>query len=172
MRQALAALSTIPSAVPTGLPEHRNRDQPGPPARRGLRPVGVNSWNGTSLGPCHCPPPVWSSSRTLISARSRRVATAFHRFLDAVPTSAMRSSSNGDLFDFWFEYGSVIPRTALRHGCEAARPADAWRPHHVRGRHPRPLGGDFSCTTWASRSSGGAELDVRDAAPSWRTAMA
>lgn len=38
------------------------------------------------------------------------VATAFHRFLDAVPDLGDALVINGDLFDFWFEYGSVIPR--------------------------------------------------------------
>lgn len=35
---------------------------------------------------------------------------AFHAFLDAVPDLGDALLINGDLFDFWFEYGSVIPR--------------------------------------------------------------
>jgi UDP-2,3-diacylglucosamine hydrolase len=38
------------------------------------------------------------------------VAAAFHRFLDAVPDLGDALLIDGDLFDFWFEYGSVIPR--------------------------------------------------------------
>jgi len=38
------------------------------------------------------------------------VAAAFHRFLDAVPDLGDALLINGDMFDFWFEYGSVIPR--------------------------------------------------------------
>src|SRR5258707_4235164 len=38
------------------------------------------------------------------------VASAFHRFLDAVPDLGDALVINGDLFDFWFEYRSVIPR--------------------------------------------------------------
>ncbi len=35
---------------------------------------------------------------------------AFHGFLDRVPELADDLLVNGDLFDFWFEYRSVIPR--------------------------------------------------------------
>lgn len=38
------------------------------------------------------------------------VATAFHRFLDAVPELGDALLIDGDLFDFWFEYRSVVPR--------------------------------------------------------------
>jgi UDP-2,3-diacylglucosamine hydrolase len=38
------------------------------------------------------------------------VVTAFHRFLDALPDLGDALVIDGDLFDFWFEYGSVIPR--------------------------------------------------------------
>lgn len=40
-------------------------------------------------------------------------AAAFLRFLDAVPDLGDRLVVNGDLFDFWFEYRSVIPRRAF-----------------------------------------------------------
>jgi UDP-2,3-diacylglucosamine hydrolase len=35
---------------------------------------------------------------------------AFHAFLDRVPRPGDHLLINGDLFDFWFEYGAVIPR--------------------------------------------------------------
>ncbi len=38
------------------------------------------------------------------------VGTAFHAFLDEVPRSGDHLVLTGDLFDFWFEYPSVIPR--------------------------------------------------------------
>ncbi|HEX9704281.1 MAG TPA: UDP-2,3-diacylglucosamine diphosphatase [Gemmatimonadales bacterium] len=38
------------------------------------------------------------------------VAAAFHEFLDCVPQLGDHLLINGDLFDFWFEYQSVIPR--------------------------------------------------------------
>jgi UDP-2,3-diacylglucosamine hydrolase len=41
------------------------------------------------------------------------VARGFHRFLDTVPQAGDELVVNGDLFDFWFEYGSVVPRRHL-----------------------------------------------------------
>ena len=38
------------------------------------------------------------------------VGTAFHAFLDQVPQPGDHLVLTGDLFDFWFEYQSVIPR--------------------------------------------------------------
>jgi UDP-2,3-diacylglucosamine hydrolase len=71
------------------------------------------------------------------------VGSAFHRFLDHVPDLGDALVINGDLFDFWFEYGAVIPR---RHFGTVAKL------HALRGRgipitfvggnHDR-WGGDF-----------------------------
>jgi UDP-2,3-diacylglucosamine hydrolase len=44
---------------------------------------------------------------------SEAAAAAFFRFLDAVPNLARHLVINGDLFDFWFEYATVIPRHAF-----------------------------------------------------------
>ncbi|HLB37203.1 MAG TPA: UDP-2,3-diacylglucosamine diphosphatase [Gemmatimonadales bacterium] len=41
------------------------------------------------------------------------VTSALHGFLDAVPRSGDHVVINGDLFEFWFEYDSVIPRRAF-----------------------------------------------------------
>ena len=41
------------------------------------------------------------------------VASALHRFLDTVPNAGDHVLINGDLFEFWFEYDSVIPRRAF-----------------------------------------------------------
>lgn len=38
---------------------------------------------------------------------------AFHRFLEEVPKRSKHLIVNGDLFDFWFEYRSVVPRAAF-----------------------------------------------------------
>ncbi|TVP75635.1 MAG: UDP-2,3-diacylglucosamine diphosphatase [Gemmatimonadales bacterium] len=38
----------------------------------------------------------------------------FHRWLEAVPDISDHLVINGDLFDFWYEYGSVIPRGHTR----------------------------------------------------------
>jgi len=71
------------------------------------------------------------------------VATGFHRFLDAVPDLGDALLIDGDLFDFWFEYGSVIPR---RHFGTVAK-LHALRTRgvpitFVGGNHDR-WGGDF-----------------------------
>jgi len=71
------------------------------------------------------------------------VTTAFHRFLDAVPDLGDGLVINGDLFDFWFEYRSVIPR---RHFATVAK-LQAVRARgipitFVGGNHDR-WGGDF-----------------------------
>jgi UDP-2,3-diacylglucosamine hydrolase len=55
-------------------------------------------------------------SRTIVVADAHlgqvppAVGTAFHAFLDAVPQPGDHLVLTGDLFDFWFEYRSVIPR--------------------------------------------------------------
>jgi UDP-2,3-diacylglucosamine hydrolase len=43
----------------------------------------------------------------------RAVTTAFHAFLDRVPQPGDQLLINGDLFDFWFEYRTVVPRRHL-----------------------------------------------------------
>ncbi len=89
------------------------------------------------------------SSRVLVVADAHlgqvppAVAAAFHRFLDAVPDLGDALVINGDLFDFWFEYGAVIPR---RHFGTVAK-LDAVRTRgipitFVGGNHDR-WGGDF-----------------------------
>lgn len=40
-------------------------------------------------------------------------AAALHQFFDAVPAAGDHVVINGDLFDFWFEYGRVMPRAAF-----------------------------------------------------------
>jgi UDP-2,3-diacylglucosamine hydrolase len=43
----------------------------------------------------------------------KAVEAAFHAFLDDVPQAGDHLLINGDLFEFWFEYRSVIPRRAF-----------------------------------------------------------
>ena len=71
------------------------------------------------------------------------VEAAFHAFLAVVPDLGDALLINGDLFDFWFEYGRVIPR---RHFTSVARLHDLRRRGvpitFVGGNHDR-WGGDF-----------------------------
>ena len=68
---------------------------------------------------------------------------AFHEFLSAVPDLGDELLINGDLFDFWFEYRSVVPR---RHFGTIARLQELRRRGvpitFVGGNHDR-WGGDF-----------------------------
>lgn len=68
---------------------------------------------------------------------------AFHRFLDALPDLGDALLINGDLFDFWFEYKTVVPRkhfatiARLRALCAKGVPVT-----FLGGNHDR-WGGDF-----------------------------
>jgi UDP-2,3-diacylglucosamine hydrolase len=44
---------------------------------------------------------------------AEETTAAFLRFLDAVPDVGRHLVINGDLFEFWFEYATVIPRRAF-----------------------------------------------------------
>jgi UDP-2,3-diacylglucosamine hydrolase len=68
---------------------------------------------------------------------------AFHQFLEAVPGLGNRLLIMGDLFDFWFEYGAVIPRRPFRTLARLAALVDRGIPiHMVGGNHDR-WGGSF-----------------------------
>jgi len=91
----------------------------------------------------------------------RATETAFHAFLDAVPDLGDALLINGDLFDFWFEYGAVIPR---RHFGTAAKlqtlRARGIPITFVGGNHDR-WGGDFLTQDLGIAFHGGeAETDV------------
>ena len=110
------------------------------------------------------PPP---ASRVVVVADAHlgqvppAVAVAFHRFLDAVPDLGDALLINGDLFDFWFEYGSVIPRrhfgtVAKLHALRARGVPITF----VGGNHDR-WGGDFLIHDLGiAFHPGEAELDV------------
>ena len=89
------------------------------------------------------------------------VQAAFHRFLEAVPDLGDALLVNGDLFDFWFEYGAVIPR---KHFASVAK-LQALRARgvpitFVGGNHDR-WGGDFLTQDLGiAYHAGAAELDV------------
>ena len=71
------------------------------------------------------------------------IEVAFHAFLDTVPQPGDELLIDGDLFDFWFEYGTVIPRrhfaTVARLGALVARGIPVT---FLGGNHDR-WGGDF-----------------------------
>lgn len=70
------------------------------------------------------------------------VEEALLAFLDAVPEQGDCLLVNGDLFDFWFSYGRVIPRRGLHVVGALARLARRMPVLMVGGNHDR-WGGDF-----------------------------
>lgn len=71
------------------------------------------------------------------------VVTAFHRFLDTVPQPGDELVVNGDLFDFWFEYGSVVPRRHLATVMKLAGLVQRGIPVTFLGGNHDRWGGDF-----------------------------
>src|SRR5205807_954207 len=74
---------------------------------------------------------------------------AFHRFLDAVPDLGDALLINGDLFDFWFEYRSVIPRrhfgTMAKLQSVRARDVELRHRAEMTSRNHRPDGEAPEC---------------------------
>jgi UDP-2,3-diacylglucosamine hydrolase len=68
---------------------------------------------------------------------------AFHDFLAAVPSLGTRLLITGDLFDFWFEYRSVIPRRPFPTLARLAALHDRGIPIEVFGGNHDRWGGDF-----------------------------
>src|SRR5262245_2810530 len=58
--------------------------------------------------------PVYISGDVHLGAVPKEREAAFVRWLEHAAASAERIVLNGDLFDFWFEYRSVIPRGHTR----------------------------------------------------------
>lgn len=108
-----------------------------------------------------------SAARVLVVADAHlgqvppAVGTAFHAFLDAVPDLGDALLINGDLFDFWFEYGAVIPRRHFATVAKLQRLRARGVPiTFVGGNHDR-WGGDFLTQDLGiAFYPGEAELDV------------
>jgi UDP-2,3-diacylglucosamine hydrolase len=99
---------------------------------------------------------------------SEEVADDFRRFLRSVPRMAANLVINGDLFDFWFEYRSVIPRAAFATLAEIRAVADAGVRVIVTGGNHDRWGGDF----WREQvgtefHQGSVDLDLAG----WRTRL-
>jgi UDP-2,3-diacylglucosamine hydrolase len=89
------------------------------------------------------------------------VAATFHEFLDRVPQLGDHLLINGDLFDFWFEYRSVIPRKHFPTVAQLqALRAKGMPITFVGGNHDR-WGGDFLTKDLGIAFYGGeAELEL------------
>ena len=89
------------------------------------------------------------------------VGAAFHAFLDEVPRPGDHLVLTGDLFDFWFEYQSVIPR---KHFATVAKLQEVRRRGvpitFVGGNHDRWGGSFFTRDLGIEFFGGEAELDL------------
>ena len=82
------------------------------------------------------PLPVYVASDVHLGAIRREQELAFVRWLEHAAESASQIVLNGDLFDFWFEYRSVIPRGHTRVLGALAAVADSGLPvRFVGGNH-------------------------------------
>jgi UDP-2,3-diacylglucosamine hydrolase len=101
--------------------------------------------------------------------KAPQAAAALHQFLAAVPVAGDHVVINGDLFEFWFEYGSVIPRAPFATLAQLA----SLRGHGVRltvtgGNHDRWARGFWEREVGASFHRGAAELSLAG----WRAYIA
>lgn len=80
--------------------------------------------------------PVYVASDLHLGAAPPEQVRAFHAWLDRIAPQARRVILNGDLFDFWYEYRSVIPRGATRTLGRLAEMVDAGvRVEFMGGNH-------------------------------------
>lgn len=89
------------------------------------------------------------------------VGAAFHAFLDEIPRPGDHLILMGDLFDFWFEYPSVIPR---KHFVTAAKLQEVRARGipitFVGGNHDRWGGSFFTRDLGIAFFAGEAEIDL------------
>ena len=89
------------------------------------------------------------------------VRSAFHGFLSAVPDLGDALLIDGDLFDFWFEYASVIPRRSFASVAKLLALRERNIPITLIGGNHDRWGGEFLTQDLGIAFYGGqAELDV------------
>lgn len=87
--------------------------------------------------------PVYVVSDIHLGAVPPGTERRFVEFLDHVAANASRLIVNGDLFDFWFEYGEVIPGRHFRTLAGLARVVEAGVPVTLVGGNHDAWGGRF-----------------------------
>lgn len=87
--------------------------------------------------------PDYVVSDTHLGAVPKETERAFVRFLDHVGTAAASLVINGDLFDFWFEWGTVIPARHYRALAAISALIDAGVPVTMIGGNHDAWGGRF-----------------------------
>ena len=88
-------------------------------------------------------PPVYLASDVHLGAAPGETRRAFLSWLDHCGSRASKVVINGDLFDFWFEYRSVIPRGHTRVLGALSALVDAGIPVILVGGNHDWWGGDF-----------------------------
>ena len=104
-----------------------------------------------------------------LSEDSGDTTAAFHRFLETVPDRCDHLLINGDLFEFWFTYSSVIPRAVFSTLAALTRVRQAGVRLTITGGNHDAWGGSF----WrreldAEYLNGPAEIEVAG----WRSWIA
>ncbi len=87
--------------------------------------------------------PVYLASDVHLGAAPREMEEAFREWLEHAGERARLIFLNGDLFDFWFEWGSVVPRGYSRVLGALARITDAGIPVHLMGGNHDWWGGRY-----------------------------
>ncbi|MGD2122123.1 MAG: UDP-2,3-diacylglucosamine diphosphatase [Gemmatimonadota bacterium] len=88
-------------------------------------------------------PPIFLASDIHLGVAPVEAEKAFLGWLEHCGAEASRIVINGDLFDFWFEYGSVIPRGHTRVLGTLSSLVDAGIPVLLMGGNHDWWGGDF-----------------------------
>jgi len=95
------------------------------------------------------------------SAGREEEEEAFHDFLEQVPSFGTRLVVAGDLFDFWFEYRSVVPRRPFRTVARLAALAERGTAVDlVGGNHDRWGGSFWSRDLGIPFHADGSDLDL------------
>jgi UDP-2,3-diacylglucosamine hydrolase len=89
------------------------------------------------------PDPAYVTSDVHLGAVPASREQAFHEWLEWAACRASSIVINGDLFDFWFEYRSVIPRGYTRTLGLLARIVDSGVPIHLLGGNHDWWGGSY-----------------------------
>jgi UDP-2,3-diacylglucosamine hydrolase len=92
--------------------------------------------------------PDYIASDQHLGAIPRSKELSFIRFLERVGSDARSLLLVGDLFDFWFEYGPVIPGKHFRVLAALAELVDSGVPVTLMGGNHDAWGGASSARRW------------------------
>ena len=125
---------------PTKLIPDGSEDNPLPPGRP---PCLVTRWRADLPSSAMSERPVFLASDVHLGSAPPETEPAFVSWLDHCGDQASQVIINGDLFDFWFEYGTVIPRGHTRVLGALAALVDAGVPVLLMGGNHDWWGGSY-----------------------------